>query len=1692
MLRRKFLISLMAFTLIFTTIVPMGGASHITAPAPDPLDRAATAHIGSGQVAPGTTVRVVEAVPFYLDVHNSQQIFDYVRPTTDSSDSVLIDSLPDAVSPDPSSVTFRLPDGITTAHSSSNLHLRPVAFNGHDAKAYTIERVDLKWYAQCTLETGAVANVAMTATVRETSTNTIIEQRTVQQGTQVGGQNVATYEASLVVPEGKRTIPAGGSVSVTYALETLNARCTFLFGDKDTPSSVTLFSNTGRLNLWADNADGQPTVSLPTAEGTSAERRKFGVDVMYHSEWNHITNYGAAGNQLEGRLKTALDLCLLDGGDQVRWDEEATGTAKTDQEKILKQSGAKATMVSAAGGVQHIQYSFQSVATKEGTKTLMIEKDKGPYRFVAYGSTFQVPTKAIAFGSEGFTMAPVDGKLEHSINPGQRTQFTLAVTNTGSSPATMTLTSSGVTSGWRVDLINSRVSVQPGSTVEAVLFMEPPNGAAAGATGTVDIRAVSSIPDVPAQTVKLTTKLVSDATTAAKLTGSVPSFEVVPGQTVTIPGLRLTNDGSFEDTFTFSVTFPQNVRGWNGKADPSGATLVSGGSRDFNVQITAPGKDQAPDGLSFSATLQVKRLGGTDALETRSIPIKVEVNPAIEITAVSAPGVKAHAGLRNDANQPIAAQTGSVTLTGYTAGNNNAGVRDSTILYRLAVTNPRLLEETYDIDYSPSGAFRMKAADAGWSYKAGDQAGLSGAATQLGASSGTIKVGPGETKYHYVLVTDSRGDNSATGTGTLAVEFTSKTDRTVQTTFNLVAQRAGSVGAQGFIIEPEKGTGDVRFVKTERGAPASATGSGFDKVNYDFRVLQTSNAQQKLIIEIPSASGGWTHKLVARSPAALPDGGPSCNPCEGRRVEFSNVGPGDEVLLRLEVSGGSSVKLGDRLISNVVVRALSSPSVTEEKAFTTTAVGKFDFDARSLKATRTAAAGGTVALPFIIDNRGTEGDEFSLVVTAGSSDWRPRFSSDQQFFLAGETQQVGFLLVTVPSSAAVNDKQTFRIEVSSANAVGIKTVDATVTVRAAHSVSMGVPIQGSVELGKSVEVTRGNADVNDLRVVAPANRNDDITFHIDRNALPPGWTASFDKAKADGTFSTRLNNGGIDADLKIIIGAPSDALGTTKVPVLLRATCTTGGPATECAALDLVATVGKDAAVSTRYDETEPKPILAGGQARYTMIVKNEGLSRDTFDFEAQSLPTGYKTSFSPAQMNLDPLQEGTLEVLLIAPADAAAGSVVSFDVLVKSDDAFTVRELQAKVGFNAIDVTAETSTIKVAPSETATFTFTITNTGSLPDEVRVEATIADAALAEDATLKLSKDLVKVGLEEAVQVSLDITASANAPSANLAAEVVFTSLLNSQSQPVVVKRTATASVLDYVAQDIDGDKLLEYAVDRDGKRSNGFEEYVQSNEVGGKFTQKADLERFLSDKGRQMKVVSEDGKNVFRYVIDGDQDGKVDHFLDTTRDGLPNIYWDPDRRSGHFHEIDTFKDVNADGVADYFVDVDGDGRLDRVFDVVLGTFTNVLARDIDADGTLDYAVDANGNGKIDPNETVLFTRGGTLVTVLKVDVDGDGELDDVFDTDGDGRVDSFIRAGETEARSIRLRDVNNDGTLDWTYDSNLDGRMDSYYDPSNESGGNKIDTADNFADMVSKYWFVPAIFLLVIVLFIVLVVVTRR
>jgi uncharacterized membrane protein len=874
--------------------------------------------------------------------------------------------------------------------------------------------------------------------------------------------------------------------------------------------------------------------------------------------------------------------------------------------------------------------------------------------------------------------------------------------------------------------------------------------------------------------------------------------------------------------------------------------------------------------------------------------------------------------------------------------------------------------------------------------------------------------------------------------------------------------------------------------------PVLRTGSG----SFDLVASNRGNEFDRLRIAV-SGSPSWSHRITVTSTKV---GTVECDPPtnNGALVSCPNVGVYDEIHFRVTTTPGTDVSIGDRDAMTVTVFSGDAPGVFATQALTARAAGTLAFAARVLgDSTRTVAAGKSVAFPVEVSNQGTADDSYRVtVITPSESSWRPLVSTSAPLFVPAGYSVPAFVTVTPPATAPAGTQAQFTVQVESVSSpsrqtlslVGVSTAPGALTLAGADGQDVLVPARGVAQ------------DVTVVATKLSGAAGDRVTFHVDRDSLPAGWQVDDGEADLDRDIvrNMTVSSGSAlpRASATFKVTAPPEALGTARAILHVDAATNTTLKAATDLALDLASTKG----VLLSLDGNKTQVVAPGGPATYNLTVKNLGLGQDSFTLSNSQLPPGWSLVLNPPTATLGPLQSLDALAKLTAPTSAKPGdqaNVVLFAVSASDAGQVSSQVLHAQVGYNALAIEAPGDDAYGAPQETLTRVLNVTNTGTLPDQVQLRPSVDTTGLRGSVNQTASPAMFTLLPGETRQVTYSLRLGDSVPSeAIVQSTVKAVSLID--ARPEASRANASQPlrfhVLPYRALDVNGDQVLEYAVDRDRDASDGFEQFKPNTMPGGRPLSLPDLARFLRDDARasfERDVTLANGttQRVLVYTLDGDGDGQRDLFLDQDGDDQPDFYWDPD--AGKASRIEFRKDVNGDQAPESFVDTDGDGRLDSAFDLTRGAFTKVLQVDVDGDGKLDYVVDRDGDGQVDQDETVLYTRTGGLLIVQKVDVDGDKRLDQVYDTDGDGNPDYFIPAGSTESVPITMRDVNGDGVMDWTFDGDNDGRKESYYDPATGSS-HTIDAAGHFADALRQYWYIGALFGVVLVLFVALALVTRR
>lgn len=1318
--------------------------------------------------------------------------------------------------------------------------------------------------------------------------------------------------------------------------------------------------------------------------------------------------------------------------------------------------------------------------------------------------------------------------------------FIFEVTNLGSVIDDAVISFEQSNQAWDVSLSPGTLlqKMAPGAVREVVVGVTPPPGVVAGERLFLNITAQSIISTQAAQ-VSFEVIITDVAEYGLSIIGEIRDIKISPSETRVVP-VTIRNDGNTVDQFVVSGSGAP--AGWRMIVSPSVLDIPAQSQLPVFVTLTAPAN--AERGEEFDLRVTARRSNDFDVSASRVIPVdvfkqdlfefKLEDESVggkmtyIEATSEGSPFVRS---LRDEG--PDAAATDS-----YWDGLEGPDREfDPTAVFKLIFANPGDTDDVISFTPEWGTGYQDVAGNApcdgaghpdGWRVRLWQDGTTPGAFQnvndgQFRALGFDVPVPKGEERAVFLEAkwqpTDSncpsRVQSSDTGTrgydpapfAPVEVEAFSQNNPVnrfvhhVRATIDL-----GGAGAR----ESENMYANAnRDISIQHGGPGldrvasalvSVDGTAAQRIaKIPIAISNTGNEMDSIRVSLPSTSRGWSFTIVdvetanafdndisfAHSTGGRTAGCTDPETEDGFLVMECTMGVGDQVKFNLRASAGNTVEIGDALDFKVEAISLDSlqdglaGTIRDNLDISLKAAGTFVMDLLPNpsigRVEYEVQPGEKLVIPLSLENAGTNDDEYAWAFTSTpqNEDWVGTLSHGG--FLGVPAGQVlhGFATIFVPADAAIGSRVGYT--------VGAQGTDSTDSLNIQLEVIEGNGFLNVDTIPTDVVVAFDDRQPVEFNITRLAGAAENVNVRVIGSL--PGEVAvqNLDKNIAFDSEGNAL--GGLDL-------VTTSGHGNSRIPVTIEATDSDMNKARGTFIVNF-------ASANLGFTATAPETaisILPGGSASVNIDLRNLGLGNDLILASVASQPANWAANFDEDVLPLNPLGTTTAKLVVFAGAEAVRGTTgyVSVVFTSNSDPLVSTRvDVPFLVGVSELNVTVVADMLFVAPTEPIQYKVSVANIGDIADSVRFSAIVPET-LRSLASASISSNAASLTPGEAEEFTLTVTLSGGLAGGT---KVPITVKANSTNPMLQGSDSAVVQVemLAHRSADVDRDGYLEYAVDRNRIVNDGFESYLDLEPVGI-VTNAPNMERFLTDEAKAAKTVEEviENETVTRVVfnIDGDNDGRVDLFIDSNNDLVPDIFWAPSR--GHFHEWDLSKDVTGDGIPEAFIDVDANGVLDVMYDFPNGEFTTLLKLDVDGDGHMDYVIDQNGNGIADKGETVLFGNDGKITAILEYrDINGDGAADAVYDTDGDGRPNYFVVEGTDRGIDIILRDVTGDGVLDWTFDADGDGKVDSYYDPVTGQSG-LIDTTEDFGRLVKEYWYVGALFGLVAILFVVLVVMTRR
>lgn len=1406
-------------------------------------------------------------------------------------------------------------------------------------------------------------------------------------------------------------------------------------------SFVSFSANNVYINPWVEDNDGRVTDRFPNPETAGADERRMFLNVAVQDALGQNVFHRVNHELVPERVRTDVQ------------DFAGRITVEPGHQRMEYTGLSNQTLL-------HRQMLIPSTSLPVGEYDIRIE---------GLGNAW-IYSYPVDIGLGQFLFKPASGDdLDHVLQVGQETIFRTTIENQGTRTDTYLLDAVGATNGWTITPLASQVTVSPGTSEEVEFRATPATDSVVGEFRTFTLRAQSfsssEIRTLPA--VATVTGAVVPLTGDRIDIAFEPNFtDIGPGGSI-LAELRVTNRAFVEDTVLLSGSLLP--LGWKADFIPSFLTIPADSSEMVTVRLEAP-TDATPLGQPFTAT--ATRLQDGAAQYTDDLLIRLR-----EVDRVSVRNV-----LRDADDSP------------------------SDLLVRMAYYQfaevPFLTSPTLDVDedFAPSAAYelinmgtRRDTYTAQFTLSNGRDCdsnnGYQGPRVTQAVQQITLEPGERGVVWTDVDVHFDCYDNEVLGKlGEVNIHVTSENDESIRQRESVVMTMVG----QG-----DKVSSDYQFTTSSSRVFVDVIQEGMLSVapggELTFRVDAFNGGADTDRIQLvtPDSSGNVEFDLEFVEHLNVGTIG-DIDGLGGRARSTSasacsnlvcTLGVGEGVSYALTIKVSPNAPSGELIQFPMTVRSLDSQitnvPVAHSDVVSVNIADPYAFRLTAPVTTLMGHAGELVGYTVELENQGGSLDGYDVSVSGLPAGTNAFFVPTSPLVPARETG-TGVLLVELGDDVPVGNIPFSATFTSQGNTA----------VSRAQGFNLNV-IERGPELVEAMPATltlapefRTSGDlIGTVRYVVEQNGGTSAAqWAIDQALIPDGWTVT--PSSGDVVY----NNGRFIQSVEI--RAPADTVSGSHGSLLFKID-------DDVYSYSLVNALSAQAGI-VLDGPADDVLVAIGGATEVEFTVTNADVLSDNIDLDVLAAPEGWGILFEQPRLTVAGKEIGESRLRVLVPGDEELGvtrSVLLQATSVRDPSQTDLLQLQFTTGESLVELTLEAVERLVGPQDLLTVNVGIENIGLLRDTytLRLGPNDVDASLLTPDFSPSQHDLLS---GETGQSLLTFTVPDDFDSTSVISIPV--EAVSGEGNVVRGAGEFVFELLPYRAVDVDGDGRMEYAVDRDGDLTPGFESFEENLSGEGVQTVALVPEDSFSDDALASYIVTVteevDNETVeyqfLDYMLDLDGDGKVDFLLDMEGNGLATHVYDPDQDI--VNAIDLQRDVDGDGFLDLFINTDDDAFYEAVYNPVTGEVYNLILEDANNDDFLDYVVDTNGNEEIDEGEVVLLGGQDRIIGITeRLDVDGDGKLDVLVDDDADGQPDYFLSNGRGDPIAIELRDVTDDGVKDWTFDSDGNGRTDSYYDPVTKQSGD-IDEANAFLQGLLDYWYIGLLLGMVLILFGVLLAVTRK
>lgn len=399
-----------------------------------------------------------------------------------------------------------------------------------------------------------------------------------------------------------------------------------------------------------------------------------------------------------------------------------------------------------------------------------------------------------------------------------------------------------------------------------------------------------------------------------------------------------------------------------------------------------------------------------------------------------------------------------------------------------------------------------------------------------------------------------------------------------------------------------------------------------------------------------------------------------------------------------------------------------------------------------------------VSFSFMVQNIGTMDDTYDLEISweDDGAGWSGESELANVSVNAQGQENVNFSFQAPVQNVYEGSQMTYTMEVISQNASASDTIDQVIEIDMVYAIDV------ELKQGDAKQAKRGDSA---SYIVTLTNRGENAdTFAIELGSMPKDWSAS---TSISSVYLEPNTYQDFTMDVNVPNTAAVDEYAVIKIIARVQAEnyeYIYGFGNTNTTAED-----GRTYDVDISAD-AESKQIIPGGMMIYDLSVTNEGDESDSFSLEFLDQGNeGWVSNLSQFDIdNLGPGENYNLVLSVFSPEDAeeADWSVTSIHIYSKNREQYGDNlEVNTSVRLPVRGVSLSTSedTLSGNPGSILTYTVSVTNSGSDPDDINLGYEVCESCNAWVVSLsKYTVEDLDDGDSEDIQVFVEVPSSARA------------------------------------------------------------------------------------------------------------------------------------------------------------------------------------------------------------------------------------------------------------------------------------------------------------------------------------------